>query len=100
MRVLYVANSVSMSGGDNKSLLTLLRGVRTKGVEPFVVIPGNTELCCLLKKEGFPVAVVNYRMNVYPNFSTLKDKMLFLPRLFCRRIIECVAVRKISRLCR
>mgnify|MGYP002659505924 FL=1 len=100
MRVLYVANSVSLSGGDNKSLLTLLRGVRTKGVEPFVVVPGNTELCCLLKKEGFPVAVVNFRMNVYPNFSTLKDKMLFLPRLFCRRIIECVAVRKISRLCR
>ena len=100
MRVLYVANSVSLSGGDNKSLLTLLRGVRSKGVEPFVVVPGNTELCCLLKKEDFPVAVVNYRMNVYPNFSTLKDKVLFVPRLFCRRVIERVAVRQISQLCR
>ena len=100
MRVLYVANSVSLSGGDNKSLLTLLRGVRSKGVEPFVVVPGNTELCCLLKKEGFPVAVVNYRMNVYPNFSTLMDKVLFVPRLFCRRVIERVAVRQISQLCR
>lgn len=100
MRVLYVANSTNASGGDNKSLLTLLRGIRSKGVTPFVVVPDKGGIYGQLVKEGFDVTVVNYRMDVYPNTASVKDILLFVPRLLCRRVIERVAVSKISRLCR
>lgn len=100
MKVLYVANSTSASGGDNKSLLTLLHGIRFKGVTPFIVVPDKNGIYEQLIKEGFDVTVVNYRMNVYPNTSSVKDILLFVPRLLCRRIIEHVAVSKIGRLCK
>ena len=99
MKVLYVANSTNASGGDNKSLLTLLHGVSSKGVTPIVVVPDKGGIYRELVKEGFDVTVVNYRMDVYPNTSSIKDIFLFVPRLLCRRIIEHAAVAKISRLC-
>lgn len=95
-----MANSTNASGGDNKSLLTLLHGIRSKGVTPFVVVPDRGGIYGLLVKEGYDVTVVNYRMDVYPNTANLKDILLFVPRLLCRRVIERVAVSKISRLCR
>ena len=100
MNILYIANSTSMSGGDNKSLLTLLRGVRENNVNPFVVLPTKDELFEVLSNEGFHVAVVNYRMDIYPFTHGLKNKILFLPRLFMRRVIELRAVNSLRSLCR
>lgn len=100
MKVLYIANSTSLSGGDNKSLRTLLRGVRQHGIEPVVVTPDRKGLHEQLKNEGICVYAVSYRMDVYPDFVTIKDKILFLPRLFARRILEYLAVRKIASICK
>lgn len=100
MNILYIANSTSMSSGDNKSLLTLLRGVREYDVTPFVVLPDRGELYDVLSDEGCTVAVVDYRMDIYPFSQSVVDKILFLPRLFMRRLIERRAVRKIRSLCR
>lgn len=99
MRVLYIANSTSVSGGDNKSLLTLLSYVMQEGIEPMVVVPDKDGIYESLRNKGIRVFVVDYRMDIYPNFSTIKDKFLFLPRLVARRFIEFYAERKISTIC-
>lgn len=99
MNILYIANSTSTSGGDNKSLLTLLHGIRSKGANVFIVVPDNNGIYKQLILEGFIVSIINYRMDVYPNAKTINDLLLFVPRLLCRRLIEYMAEKKISQLC-
>lgn len=99
MRVLYILNSADIIGGDSKSFLALLDGIRGKGVEPHVVVPGTGEMSAILSKLRVPVYVVNYKMNIYPNLATLRDWVMFVPRLVARRIIEHKAVVAIARIC-
>lgn len=100
MNILYIANSTSMTGGDNRSLLTLLREVRSMGINPFVLTPDRNGLYVVLKNEGFFVDAVTYKMDIYPNLFSLKDCCLFVPRLICRRLIEWKAEKIIQQKCK
>ena len=57
MKILFIAHSGELSGGANRSLLTLMAGLREQyGVSPGVLIPGtNTPLENRCKAAGIPV---------------------------------------------
>lgn len=99
MRILYVVNSTRTVGGATKSFLTLLFGMAENGIEPFVVTPDKGDLYQMLKDKGIGTLAVSYRMNIYPNCSTLKDFILFLPRVIARRYLEHKAISKIADFC-
>ena len=100
MKVLYVVNSTRTAGGATKSFLTLLFGMAESGIEPFVVTPDKGDLYQMLNDKGIGTLAVGYRINIYPNRSTLKDLVLFLPRLIARRYLEHRAVDKIADFCK
>ncbi len=57
MKILFIAHSGELSGGANRSLLTLMEGLREQyGVSPGVLIPGvDTPLENRCKAAGIPV---------------------------------------------
>lgn len=62
MKVLFVAHSGDLSGGANRSLLSIMRGLRdTYGIVPSVLLPtagGEMQREC--DREGIPVYVAGY----------------------------------------
>lgn len=100
MNVLYIVNSTDSLGGASKSFMTLLAGLGSIGVNRYVITPDKGSLYQEVKKLGVPVIALHYRMNVYPNLRTLKDYLLYLPRLAARRIMERRAVKDIISYCR
>lgn len=100
MNVLYIVNSTDIFGGATKSFLTLVNGLATYGINRYVITPNKGDLYQELLRQGVPVMAIPYRMGVYPNSRTLKDYLLFLPRLLARRVLERRAVKAIVTYCR
>lgn len=98
MKVAYIHISAKAYGGASKAFRTMLLGLVAKGVEPVVVLPSKGPLLDVLERDGIPCLVVPYRMNIYPSRENLKDRLLFLPRIFIHQSMNFLAVRKICRL--
>lgn len=81
MNILYILNSSSVTGGGTKSFLTLLCGLRERGVVPHVVLPDNGDLCRTLASMGIDYIVLTYAPSIYPPMSSCKDYALLLFRI-------------------
>ena len=92
--VVYILNSTYSLGGASKSFLSLISGLKRKGVCPLVVVPDKEGIYADLLRMGVEVIVALYRPNTYPRFATVKDKLLFLPRLWARRWLNRRAVTR------
>lgn len=93
--VVYILNSTYSLGGASKSFLSLISGLKRKGVCPLVVVPDKEGIYADLLRMGVEVIVALYRPNTYPRFATVKDKLLFLPRLWARRWLNRRAVSRL-----
>lgn len=94
-KVIYVLNSTYLLGGASKSFLLLLNGIAQCGMHPIVIVPDRNGLYSVLVQMGIEVIDITYRNNTYPHYNSLKDILLFLPRLFARRLVNWNAVRKL-----
>ena len=100
MKILFIAHSGELSGGANRSLLTLMEGLRERyGVSPGVLIPGtNTPLGNRCKAVGIPVYKGIYHTCCTVFRHTPKDllraaKLLFAPvldRHEAKRLNDCL----------
>lgn len=97
MKIAYILHDTDEFGGANKSFLSLLIGLMKKGVEPLIVLPNNRGLTKKLKEEGIPTLVLNYRLNTYPYEKSLKDYLLWIPRLFFHRYLNARATRQLAK---
>lgn len=94
-----VANILSSAtGGGFKSLINSLDELMKKGLSPLVVLPMENEIHTLLPSRGIPTIIVKYRYNTYPPCTTMKDKLLFIPRLIARVAVNYYAVCIISKM--
>lgn len=84
-------------GGASKSFLSLLTGLMHKGVEPLVVLPNSEGLTRTLQERGVATLVLNYRLSTYPYEGSIKDYLLWLPRLIARRIVNAIAVGQLAK---
>mgnify|MGYP000373785354 CR=1 FL=1 len=97
MNVVYILNTTCLFGGSVRSFLSLLDGLMKRGVNPIVVLPDCEGVYRLLESRGIEVVSVCFRPNTYPhNRSTLKDILLFFPKLLARRVVN---HRAVSSLC-
>lgn len=96
MKIVYILHDTDEFGGANKSFMSLLRGLMKKGIEPLVVLPNDRDLTRKLNEEGIPTLVLNYRLNTYPYDESLKDYLLWVPRLIARRYLNAKAARQLA----
>lgn len=97
MKIVYILHDTDEFGGANKSFMSLLRGLMKRNVQPLVVLPNSRGLTRRLKEEGIPTMVLNYRLNTYPYEESLKDYLLWIPRLICRRYLNAKAAHLLAR---
>lgn len=88
MNIAYILHSTSSSDGAAKAFFNMLDEIVKYGVRPFVVVPDNNGVTQKLKIKNIPILVVNYRSSAYPNFHTAKERILFIPRLIARIIVN------------
>lgn len=96
MNVAYILSSAT--GGGFKSFINSLDELMKKGLSPLVVLPMENEIHTLLSSRGIPTIIVKYRYNTYPPCTTMKDKLLFIPRLIARIAVNYNAVCIISKM--
>ncbi len=84
MKIVYILHSSNPHQGSTKSFLTLLNGMVQKGVQPLVVLPNADGIYQELQRKEIPTKVLVYRTATYPPTSTIKDLLLFIPRLLGR----------------
>lgn len=81
MKVLYIISSTATQGGSTKAFLSMVTGLKKKGIEATVVCPDNGPATAELKSMGIRVHVASYRTHIYPQYRTFKDLLLFLPKM-------------------
>lgn len=70
-----------MRGGATKSFLAMADGVAREGHTVKVVVPDENGVVGILKARGWEVLPVAYRFCALPRWESLRDKLMFLPRL-------------------
>ena len=93
MRILFVSSSKYTHEGSSKALMNLLNELVPFGVQPMIVLPRKDSLYTYLVGKGIKCIVLSqpYRMSVYPISQSIKEKLLFIPRLICKMIINSLA---------
>ena len=93
MKILCVLSSVSPFGGSSKSFLRLVRELTSVyDVEMLVCVPSMGGVCEDLKLlNNVRIELLNIRFNVYPHCSSIKECLLFLPKLIWHFIINTLA---------
>lgn len=91
MKILFVISSTTIHGGASKAFMQMLIGLISMGVKPLVILPNKNGLYQVLQSKDIDCIALNYRMSVYPSYQSLKDILLFIPRLFGRIIVNNIA---------
>ena len=81
IKVLYIAHSSELHGAGF-ALLNILKAFKHRPVESIVVLPQKGDLCKELNKIGIAYKFVPLAMSIYPNLKSIRDYVLFFPRLF------------------
>lgn len=99
MKVAFVLNSTLTTGGASKSFLSMLAGLMSIGVIPFVILPDRNGLYNIINKLDVKTFVLTYRESTYPPYDkTIVDILLFLPRLFGRIYVNWRATSKLKKI--
>lgn len=88
MNVAYILHSTSRYDGATKAFLLLLKGLQQLGVSPCIVLPDKKGIYQDLLSQGFDILCCPFRSNSYPHYRTWKEKLLFLPKLIARRVLN------------
>ena len=88
MNIAYILHSTCANDGATKAFLNMMDGIMTYGVKPYIVVPDKGEIFNELNERQIPTLVVNYRASAYPHSKTMKQRLLFLPRLAARIIVN------------
>jgi glycosyltransferase involved in cell wall biosynthesis len=88
MNIAYILHSTCANDGATKAFLNMMDGIMTYGVKPYIVVPDKGEIFNELNERQIPTLVVNFRASAYPHSKTMKQRLLFLPRLAARIIVN------------
>lgn len=101
MKVLYIISGTNVYGGATKSFISMLCGIKEKGVSVVVVCPDNQGVYMLLKdKYEIPVYSIPMRPNIFPPARSFKDIVLYPMRLVFHFIIRNIAYMKVLNICK
>lgn len=99
MQIVYILHSTDPTAGANKSLLTLLHGVRSHGITPIVITPDSNGIYSQIIADGFITHPLNFRPCTYPRtYGKVKGKLLFLPKLLARIYVNHKAFLQLTKI--
>lgn len=100
MRILSISPT-SEAGGSVKSLITLAKGLKDQGHEITVVAPRKGYLVDILKENNIDVYLNRYIVfNVWPPTSSIKNIILWLPKLLRLILYFIPSILTILKLCK
>jgi glycosyltransferase involved in cell wall biosynthesis len=94
-KVLYIISNSALYG-DNKAMLNILDGVLVLGIVPLVVMSSKGKMSDELSSRKINYKVFNYGFLIYPPFYSIRDLLLFFPRLFKTIWYNYTAYRQVS----
>ena len=97
MKIVYILSSTNVFGGASKAIVSLLKGLMKKEVKPIVVLPKTDGLYVSLSQMGINVLAFPMRLNVYPKCGSLKNCLLFFPRLIYWLLLNEYSYIKLSK---
>lgn len=100
MRVIYILNATDRYGGATKAFLSLAEGLMASGVQIAVVVPDEEGVCSVLRDRHIPFHRLVYRNCVYPPLCSVRDVILFVPRLLGRMLLNYYAAGRVAALAR
>ena len=99
MKLLYVLNSNSVTGGATKSFIAMLHQVLQNNYEALVICPSTEGIFEYLHTiNGIRVETIKYRPANYPLNRNFVDKIKWIPRLMYTYVCNYLAVKKIIKL--
>ena len=97
MKVVFILNKTLRLSGSFKSFMVLLRGLMQRGVQPYIVMPRGQDYEDELRSMGLPVLLLTYRDHAWPHSQTWRQKLLFVPRLIARFVVNSYALHALVR---
>lgn len=88
MNIAYILHSSESTNGAAKAFVHMLNSLMPMGIRPYVVLPDQNGLYEELSSRDIPTLSVTYRPSTYPYYRTLKECLLFIPRLTARIIVN------------
>lgn len=93
MKIAYFLHTAKATDGSSKAFLHLMHDLLPKGIIPLVILPREGEICQILHNMNIQYVVLSWaaRPSTYPWSLTFKDKLLFIPRLLGRLLVNTLA---------
>lgn len=93
MKIAYFLHTTSRTDGSTKAFLHLINQLKRTDTEVLVILPNRQGLYQYLQDCKIPTIALRYsfRSSTYPSADTIKDKILFIFRLFGRLIVNSLA---------
>ena len=91
MRIVYIINDAPLYGA-NLSLLNLLLELKKKGILSLVISSKAGKFTEKLSENNIHFKIVKHYYSIYPPSNSLKNKLLFIPKLAYHFIVNVCAV--------
>lgn len=98
MRVAYILCSTLENGGASKAFLNIINGAIPAGVAPVAILPDEGPLTQKLMNMGVKTYVIPFKPSTYPDFASISQKVMFLPRLLGRLYLNFKATNQLKRI--
>lgn len=95
MRILFIFHTPWLKGGASKSGLTLVKGLKERGIDVVAACPADGELADALRKNDIEVATFGYDW-AYPYFQrSIAGVVKFIPKLLIQKLKNRKALRRL-----
>ena len=81
MKILYILHDTSIYSGSTKSFMNLILYLKNVNTDFMVICPNKQGIYQELVKRKIPVKALMYKLNAYPSLNSLKNIVLYIPRL-------------------
>ena len=81
MKILYILHDTSIYSGSTKSFMNLILYMKNVNTDFMVICPNKQGIYQELVKRKIPVKALMYKLNAYPSLNSLKNIVLYIPRL-------------------
>lgn len=103
MKIAYIMSGTGLHGGATKSLLNVLRCLSSEGHEAIIICPDKSGIYEYILTGHVPrvkAIHIDFTYDILPFLKNAKDYLLFIPRLFKRKIKNYRAANKLAKVCK
>lgn len=93
MHIVYLFHDTNPFCGASKAMIYVIKTLVQRGDKATVVVPDNKGITTEFLKDGIDCVVVPFRSGIYPPHDSIRNKLMFIPRLLLWRYYNVRAVR-------